>query len=178
MHVETKRVALAGLLAAFAVILVSLGAVIETNTLFLIAAASFCVGIAIREWGILKGAGFWLACVLLCIMIAPNKFYGITFAAMGLYLLFSEWLWERLASAKAMKHRVTFLWLGRYFFFNCIYIPLILFFPNLLFARSLSGFWFWIALLIGEVVLFVYESVYAYFQRTIWGKFRHRFMAQ
>lgn len=176
MHVETKRVALTGLLAAVAVLLVSLGAVFETNTLYLIAAASFCVGIVIREWGMIRGAAFWLACVILCMMLAPNKIYGITFAAMGLYLLFSEWLWERMASVKNAKHRMFILWTGRYLFFNCMYVPVVLFFPKLLFSKSVSGLLFWGVVLAGEIMLFVYEIAYSYFQRYVWGKFRSRFI--
>ncbi|WP_330581904.1 hypothetical protein [Enterocloster asparagiformis] len=39
MHVTARRVALCGLLLAFSVICMVLGGVIETNTLFLLAAA-------------------------------------------------------------------------------------------------------------------------------------------
>ena len=45
MHVNAKKMAFTGVLAAFAVILLVLSAVIETSSLFLIAAAAFCVGI-------------------------------------------------------------------------------------------------------------------------------------
>ncbi len=42
-----------------------LGSVFETNTLFLLAAASYFVGIVIREFGLRTGAAFYLASVLL-----------------------------------------------------------------------------------------------------------------
>lgn len=174
MHVETKRIALTGLLTAVTVLLVSLGAVFETNTLYLIAVASFCVGIVIREWGMIRGAMFWFASVILCMMIAPNKMYGITFAAMGLYLLFSEWLWERVASAKNVKHRMLIVWIGRYVFFNCMYVPMVLFFPKLLLSKSVSGALFWGVVLAGEIMFFVYEIAYSYFQKYVWEKFRHK----
>lgn len=51
MHVTARRVALCGLLLAFSVICMVLGSVFETNTLFLLAAASYFVGIVIREFG-------------------------------------------------------------------------------------------------------------------------------
>ena len=44
MHVNAKKMAFTGVLAAFAVILLVLSAVIETSSLFLIVAAAFCVG--------------------------------------------------------------------------------------------------------------------------------------
>ena len=61
MHVKAKKVATAGLLVAFTVVMIILSSLIETNTLFLIAAASFCVGIAIREWGVWFGFAFLIA---------------------------------------------------------------------------------------------------------------------
>ena len=42
MHVGAKKIAVLGLLAAFSVLLIVLGAVIETSTLFFICGASFC----------------------------------------------------------------------------------------------------------------------------------------
>ncbi len=41
MHLKAKRAAFGGLLLAMTVIFMFLGSVIETNTLFLLAAASF-----------------------------------------------------------------------------------------------------------------------------------------
>ena len=51
MHVNARKIALSGVLAAFAVVLIVLGSIFETSTLFLLAAAAFCVGIVVREWG-------------------------------------------------------------------------------------------------------------------------------
>ena len=49
MHVKAKQIAFGGLLLAVTVVCMALGSVIETNTLFLLAAAAFFVGIVIRE---------------------------------------------------------------------------------------------------------------------------------
>ena len=83
MHVKAKQIAFGGLLLAVTVVCMALGSVIETNTLFLLAAAAFFVGIVIREFGLRTGAAFYLAAVLLGLLVTPNKFYVITFAAMG-----------------------------------------------------------------------------------------------
>ena len=48
MHLKAKRAAFCGLLLAMTVIFMFLGSVIETNTLFLLAAASFFVGVVFR----------------------------------------------------------------------------------------------------------------------------------
>ena len=52
MHVKAKQIAFGGLLLAVTVVCMALGSVIETNTLFLLAAAAFFVGIVIREFGL------------------------------------------------------------------------------------------------------------------------------
>ena len=51
MHIKAKKMAFGGLLLALSVICMILGSVIETGTLFLLAAASFFVGIVFREFG-------------------------------------------------------------------------------------------------------------------------------
>lgn len=58
MHVNARKIALSGVLAAFAVVLIVLGSIFETSTLFLLAAAAFCVGIVVREWGLLTAQHF------------------------------------------------------------------------------------------------------------------------
>ena len=99
MHVKAKTMAFGGILLALSVICMALGSVIETSTLFLLAAASYFVGIVIREFGMKAGAAFYLADVLLGFLLAPNKFYVLSFAAMGLYILFAEGIW-RLAGKR------------------------------------------------------------------------------
>ena len=87
MHVKARTLAFGGLLLALTVVFMALGSIIETSTLFLLAAASFFVGIVIREFGLRAGAAFYIAAVLLGFITAPNKFYVLTFAAMGLLYL-------------------------------------------------------------------------------------------
>ena len=61
MHLKAKRAAFGGLLLAMTVIFMFLGSVIETNTLFLLAAASFFVGVVFREFGQMTGLAFYLS---------------------------------------------------------------------------------------------------------------------
>lgn len=58
MHLNAKKIAFAGVMLALTEVGIALGSVIETNTLFLLAAASFFVGIVIQEFGLKSGAGF------------------------------------------------------------------------------------------------------------------------
>ena len=86
MHVKAKTMAFGGLLLALTVVCMALGSIIETSTLFLLAAASFFVGVVIREFGLRAGMAFYIAAVFLGLIMAPNKFYVLTFAAMGFYI--------------------------------------------------------------------------------------------
>lgn len=176
MHVNAKKVAAAGLLAAFIVVMMVLSSTIETNSLFFIAAASFCVGITIREWGIRFGAGFLVASILLNLFLAPNKMYCFTFAGMGLYLLLAEWLWERIANTEVMKQRTMKLWIGKYVIFNLIYIPVLYFLPSLIITKKMTGMLFVIVWAAGQIALFVYDKAYLYFQACVWGKMRAKLM--
>lgn len=172
MHVTTKKIAIAGLLAAFSCVLLMLGFAIESSSLFLIAAASFCVGIAVREWGNFFGAAFWAASTLLNLILAPNKMYCFTFAAMGLYLLLSEWLWLKIAFAKGIKHRTVCLWIGKYIIFNGIYLPVLVLLRDFIFVKAISNMGLVIVFLAGQIGLWIYDKAYIYFQGTIWGKIR------
>lgn len=172
MLLGAKRVAFLGLLLAFAVILVILGGIIESSTLFLLAGASFCVGIAIRESGIRFGIGFLIASTLLSLILAPNKFYCITFAGMGLYLVIIEFSWEKLATVKWNRDRKGVFWMIKFVTFNSLYIPMILFLPKLIFPGNSSKELLAVSLLAGQFVLIIYDQAYRYFQRSVWGKLR------
>ena len=90
MHVKSRLMAFGGLALALCILFMALGSIFETGTLFFLAASSFFVGIVIRESGMKMGLAFYLAAVLLGFILAPNKFYVITFGAMGLYILAVE----------------------------------------------------------------------------------------
>lgn len=177
MHVKAKKMALGGLLLALTVICMVLGSIIETGTLFLLAAASFFVGIIFREFGGKMGAAFYLAGVLLGAMLAPNKFYVMTYAAMAVYILAVEIVWELIGNwnVDIKKKKRVFL-IAKYAIFNLIYLPAVLFFQELLFGRTLSPWILAGVLIAGQVVLFVYDCAYEYVQREVWGKIRGRFL--
>lgn len=103
MHVKAKKAAFGGVLLALTILFMVLGSMIETSTLFLLAAASYFVGIVFREFGGKTGAAFYLAGVLLGAFLAPNKFYVASYAAMGLYILVIEMAWELLGSWKGIS---------------------------------------------------------------------------
>lgn len=172
MHVKAKQIAFLGLLAAFAVLLIILGSVFEVSTLFFLCGAAFCVGIAIREWGIRYGAAFLVASTLTGLMVAPNKIYCLTYAAMGLYLFLSEILFQKIARTEHIKNRTRMLWIGRYVIFNVMYVPVLILVPRLFVEKEIEGV-LWLAVwAAGQVGLWIFEKAHDYFQLFVWNKFR------
>ncbi len=172
MHIKAGQIAFSGLLAAFSVLCVVLGSIVEMSTLFFICGGAFCVGIAVREWGLRYGAAFLLASSIAGMLVAPNKMHCITFTAMGLYLWASEVLRDRIGKASRITSRESALWLGRYIIFNVMYIPAILFAPRLFIAGRIEGA-MWIAVWVsGQAGVIIFEKAHDYFQVFIWGRMR------
>lgn len=176
MHVKTKTLAFGGLLLALTIVFMALGSIIETSTLFLLAAASFFVGIVVREFGLKAGAVFYLAAVLLGFIIAPNKFYVLTFTAMGFYIWGIEAVWRWLEKRPQFRKRRRIFWISKYVIFNIIYIPIVLVFRDMLFARAVSDAMLIGVLVGGQLGLFIYDRAYEYVQAHVWGKMRGRVM--
>ena len=174
MHVKAKTLAFGGLLLALTVVFMALGSVIETSTLFLFAAASFFVGIVIREFGLRIGAVFYIAAVLLGLITAPNKFYVFTFAAMGFYIWGIEAVWRWLEKRPHYENRKAFFWISKYVIFNIVYIPAVFLFRGLLFGRTISDAVLIGVLAGGQIGLFIYDRAYEYVQAHMWGKLRGR----
>ncbi len=170
MHVKAKKAAVGGLLLAVTVICMVLGSVIETSTLFLLAAASYFVGIIIREMGIKTGLAFYIASVLLGFLVSPNKFYVISFAAMAFYIFAVEAVFPKIGQVKGNRKRI--FWIVKYVIFNLEYIPLIMMFQQLLFGKKLPSIMVLAVVLAGQAGLWIYDRAYEYFQSQVWSKIR------
>ena len=176
MHVKARTLAFGGLLLALTVVFMALGSIIETSTLFLRAAASYFVGIVVREFGLRAGAAFYIAAVLLGFITAPNKFYVLTFAAMGFYIWGIEAVWRWLEKRPQYRNRRMIFWISKYVIFNIVYIPIVIAFREMLFARAVSDTMMIIVVLGGQIALFIYDRAYDYVQAHLWGKLRGRMM--
>ena len=174
MLLNAKKLAFLGLLLAVTVLLIILSGVFEFNTLFLLAAASFGVGIAIRETGIRLGTGFYLAAVLLSLMLAPNKLYCITFSAMGIYIVLSEFIYDSLFNIKWKINRKRLYWILKYTAFNLMYVPMLIFLPKLIYQGNLTPWVLGAIFIAGQAALLVFDTAYNYFQKEIWGKYRNK----
>lgn len=174
MHLSSKRLAFLGLLLAIDILMIILSGILEFNTLFLLAAASFCAGIAIRECRLRLGLGFFIASLLLGVILAPNKLYCITYAAMGLYIVITEYAYDKLAYVKGMNSRITLFWIIKYLTFNVMYIPILFLSPKLIYDGQLSPILYLVLIIAGQVALYIYDWAYIYFQGSIWGRVRKK----
>lgn len=175
MHVNAKKIAVSGLMLALTVLCILAGSFLEANTLFLLAAASYLVGIILREFGAYTATAFYLAGVLLGFIVSPQKLYVLTYAGMGVYILVSEIVWEQMGKKVTeeteQKYRRLF-WLAKYVMFNVLYIPAVLLMQEFLFGRNLSVGILAAVILLGQPGLFVYDCAYRYVQLSIWNKLR------
>ena len=157
MHVKAKTMAFSGLLLALTVIFMVLGSVIETSTLFLLAAASFFVGIIIREFGLRIGAAFYAAGVILG------------------FIREAAWRWI-VRHVREEKSRTAFL-LFKYGIFNLVYIPIVVIFREMLFAKAVSTPILVGVMIAGQIGILIYDKAYDYVQVRLWGKMLGRVMS-
>ena len=165
MHLNTKKIAFAGVMLALTEVGIALGSVIETNTLFLLAAASFFVGIVIQEFGLKSGAGFLLAGILLAILLSPNKFY----------ILIIETIWYFSGRASGWIRSRNFFWLMKYLVFNVLYIPGLIYFWSMLSEKKTVKGIMLMSVVFGQFILFVFDKTYEYAMGKIWKENRHKF---
>lgn len=174
MHINGKKMAVSGLLMAFSVLLIILSGVLEFNTLFLLAAAAFCVGIIIREYGMRLGGGFFAGCLILGLLLAPQKTYCITFAVMGAYVLLSEGLWRFLGVHQEIKKPGAVLAAGKFLIFNVLYLPALLLFPKIFFAGEIPGKMLLFFIIGGQAALVLFDRAYDYFLIRMWENIRRK----
>jgi hypothetical protein len=172
MYVNAKKLAFLGLLLAGTTLLVIFSGIWEFNTLFLLAGASFAVGIAIRECKLRIGFGFYIASVLLSFILAPNKIYCITYSAMGLYLVVIEYFFLKLSNINWKKNLTILFWVIKYVTFNLMYIPILLCLPKLIYQGQINTGFLVVFILVGQIALFIYDTAHNYFQKNIWEKVR------
>lgn len=174
MHVNAKKTAVSGLLMALSVVLIVLSGILDFSTLFFLAAAAFFVGIIIKEYGLGYGTVFFLGCMVLGFLLAPQKLYVLTYVMMSLYVLGIEFLWRWLGKHSNWNHRKGIFAIGKFLIFNVMYIPVLFLFPKLLFAGEIPKTMMLVFLLGGQVALFLYDKAYEYFLVSMWSKMRER----
>lgn len=183
MHLGTRKLAFSGLLLALTVLLTILSSVFETSTLFLLAAASYLVGVNFRENGIRFGIGFYLAAIFLGVILSPNKFYCITFTVISAYIVIVELVRAYLTKKELQKiatlHREEItkksnvgFYVLKFAVFNILYLPFLFFFPQLIYQGELSPMITLGLILFGQVVFVLYDLAYDVFVKKYWNRIR------
>lgn len=176
MHIKTKQLTVSAMLLAVSVLLVYMGNVIESSTLFFLATAAFGAGIMQREYGLKSGLILWVATVLLGLLIVPQKLYLLTYSAFALYILITEGIWNRLCRIQEEKKRRRTFLLVRLVVFLVLYIPLVIALPRLILNTALTqkaGHLLYPVLIgFGLCFLVLFDRAYCYFQGTVWEKIR------
>jgi hypothetical protein len=153
---NTRKIALNGILGALAVICLLLATILPNNRLSFYALSSFFIAISIIESGIKAGWLFYAATSLLSLIIVPEKLglvpYVIFFGIYGLVKYFIEKLGKL-----AVEYVLKFL------YFNvCTGIALVS--VSKLFGYNLTAKLPWWLLIIAlEIVFFIYDFVYTLF---------------
>ena len=174
MHLKSKQIAFLGVLAAIAVLFVVLSGIIEPNTLVFLGLASLCVGVSISEMGIKMGIAFYIAVVLLSLIIAPVKLYCLTFAIVSLYVVISEGIMRFTEAhfSEELLQRMRYLF--KFVAFNVLYVPVMVFAPKLLYSGT-PGTGAYIGMfVVGQAVLVLYDQVYICLMNYYQTKLRKR----
>lgn len=174
MHVKAKQVAFLGLLAAIVSLCLIFSSVFEANTLFLLAAAAYLVGIAIREFGLRIGFGFFVACIMLGFLVAPNKLYVLTYTGFSAYIIWNEAIYHFLSMKSSQKYKKIIFFFAKLIFFNLLFIPVLFLFTPILFTQIFSTPILFGIFLGGQIGWLVYDKAYEYFQIMVWGKLRRK----
>ena len=147
MHLNTKKIAFAGVMLALTEVGIALGSVIETNTLFLLAG----------------------------IFLSPNKLYVVSYAFMGFYILIIETIWHFSGRASGWIRSRNFFWLMKYLVFNVLYIPGLIYFWSMLSEKKAAKGIMLMSVVFGQFILFVFDKTYEYAMGKIWKENRHKF---
>ncbi len=150
---DTKKIALNGILGALAVICLLLATILPTNRLSFYALSSFFIAISIIESGARAGWGFYLASCLLALIIVPDKLgivpYAIFFGPYGLVKYYIEKL-----------DKIIIEYILKFIYFNISAGIAVLAVSRLFgFEMSLKLPW-WLLIIALEIVFFIYDIVY------------------
>lgn len=162
MHVNKAKVmAVLGVMAALSTVLTVLGTVISVNTVFFTAAAAFLVGIAVCSYGMGYAVIFFFVCLALDFFVNPNKLHVFLYLALAGYILLAEGTWIFIGGRKERRRE----WLHRgirFLIFEVIYLPLLIFVPQLLVADTmLAKPWFMLIMIPGGVIAWIiYDLAY------------------
>ena len=96
MMKKTKKIALSAILAAFGVIILYLGALVDVLDLSVAILASFLILFCTAELGYSTALSVWLVTSLLSLLLLPNKAPALLYTALFGYMPITKFLFERI----------------------------------------------------------------------------------
>ena len=155
---NTKRIALNGILGALAVVSVFLATVLPTNRLSFYALSSFFVSIVVVEYGIKNGWAFYVSTFLLALIIVPDKMEVIPYAVFfGIYGIVKSYI-ERL-------NRIVLEYVLKYLYFNTCVACAVFLIREVFLERLRINLSLWLIIIALQGIFLVYDYVYTLFIR-------------
>jgi hypothetical protein len=153
---DTKKIALNGILGALAVICLLLATVLPTNRLSFYALSSFFIAVSIIESGARAGWIFYMATSLLALIIIPDKLgivpYVVFFGLYGLVKFYIEKL-----------DKIIIEYILKFVYFNiCAGIAMLTVSKLLELELSVKLPW-WLLIIALEIIFIIYDIVYTLF---------------
>ena len=162
---NTRKIALNGILGALAVVCLLLATIMPTNRLSFYVLSSFFIAVAIIESGSKAGWLFYLATSLLSFIIVPDKLglvpYVIFFGMYGLIKYYIEKL-----------NKIVIEYVLKFVYFNiCAGIAFIAVSELFGYGMTTKLPW-WLLVIALEIVFFIYDFVYTLFINYYRAKFK------
>jgi hypothetical protein len=162
---SSKKISLGGILLALTVITLFAESILPTSKLSLYALSSFFVSVMVIESGVKTGWVFYIASVLLSLIVVQNKIELIPYIAFfgnyGLIKLFIERL-----------RNIFVEYVLKVLYFSAWLTAAVLFFQRFFMENLKIEFPWWIIIVLFEVVFIVYDYVYTLFVRYYSVKFK------
>ncbi|MDO4541220.1 MAG: hypothetical protein Q4C00_00125 [Bacillota bacterium] len=152
---NTRKLALAGIMTAFTVMILFGAMIVPNLKLFLYGLSSLPMAVVVMECDKKTGLLFYVASALLCFILLPDKVAALPYiVVLGLYGLIK-------AVAEGSPNTLT-EWLIKIIYFNAslsLYLWLIIkiFIPNISFPIPL-----WIIIIGAEAIFVAYDFIYSY----------------
>ena len=154
--INTKGMALSGILGALAVISLFFAAILPTSRLSLYVLSSFFISIIIIEYGIKPGWLFYVATSLLSVVLIPDKLgiipYIIFFGIYGIVKVYIEKI-----------NKIVLEYFLKFAYFNICLFVAVYFIKNVFLENITVKLPWWLIIIALEIVFLIYDYVYTMF---------------
>ncbi|WAW14471.1 hypothetical protein [Peptostreptococcus equinus] len=160
---QSLKVAFSGLILAINTIILLLVNIIETNTLALLALASFCSAIVLIEFGLKTSIVFSLASILLAFIVLTNKMYFFVYAlSFGIY--------GCIKAIIEKNKNIKFQYVLKLLYANLVFILLYFISTKLLIMFDMKILY----IIVYNFVFIIYDFIYSQFIEFYYNKIRKR----